>query len=859
MTVTADIARWNYTGNGVLDTYPFTAEIYTATDLKVYVSDVLQVLNVDYTIAVGSIEVPAGGNVVFAAGSIPALDAPISIVLDLPLTQLVDYREGDAFPAETHERALDRLIKIAQTFKEAMKHVAKLPTSSLIDLIFPNPTANNYIGWNAAGDNLENKPLPVATTATQYEVDALISYGGGTEYTKATIDTTLTAVGTINPVTVLLRPGAWNIDADADYSAYDNVIFRIPNGSYFDIDALMTLTLPSSENIIASPQQQIFAGSGVISWADPTGPAYSGWFATLESAQESDIKHLIIEKDWTLAAEVNFDQDDTTIEFIGDAKITGSSNTADVICVSGDNCKILRPYIQGPGTYLQDGTGGKLLEITGKASYVTGGTFIDPPGYGIYCTGDYANITDNHIIGGPAVYSDSVHFGIYLLTSENSSCTKNIIEENAGGFPCIGIGLGSCLYCDISNNTINQVHDVAIYHASTNYNKINNNIVIDPCKGVGGSAIKMDLSDGYNGGQVNDNIVIFGTGTGTGIGLRDPNNIVCTGNYIYGATNDGIVLYRSAPGDITGNNISNNIVDTYGSAGNYLGIGADVSSNVSNFKSNIISNNSILNGSTSNITVGIEVYGAGVAKQYNRFEGNIISVTGSHGIYFGGDAINAGYNVIAHNTITNPGQNAASNGITLDRCLYDEIIGNKIIDDSGTGQMDYGITMANTGAGAINTIKDSSIAGYATQPINYAEIILGEQITVYFGTVAGGDDIEIPIFLAPGPHGAIITDVSLINGADIAAGNPNYETFTVNDRGSDGSAANSIVSFNTNSGGDNKSLADFDKFSFVTDGGKTLDADRILAINDVVTLAKAHAGAGVGTTTMQVVIDYIIY
>lgn len=277
MTVTADIARWDYTGNGVLTTYPFTAEIYAATDLKVYVSDVLQVLNVNYTIAVGSIGVPAGGNVVFIAGSIPALDAPVSLILDLPLTQLVDYIEGDKFPAEVHERALDRLIKIAQMFMVGLKRVAKLPVSSLIDLVFPNPTANNYIGWNAAANNLENKPAPVVVPGTQYEVDALISYGGGTAYTKATIDATLTAVGTINPVTVLLRPGSWNIDANADYSAYKNVIFHIPNGALFNVDALMAITLYSPENIKATPNQQIFTGAGTVVFSVP-GVMFPDWW-----------------------------------------------------------------------------------------------------------------------------------------------------------------------------------------------------------------------------------------------------------------------------------------------------------------------------------------------------------------------------------------------------------------------------------------------------------------------------------------------------------------------------------------------------------------------------------------------------
>ena len=281
MTVTADIARWNYTGNGVLVTYPFTAEIYAKTDLKVYVDDVLQTVDVDYTIATDSIEVAAGGNVVFDAGSIPALSSAISIVLDLPLTQLVDYIEGDKFPAETHERALDRLIKIAQSYSEVLKHVPKLPTSSLLDLDMPTPSANDYIGWNAAATNLANKALPVATTATQYEVDALVSYGSGSSYTKTTLDAALTAIGTSDLTTLLLRPGTWVLDADADYSAYSNVFFKVAPGAQIQPAAGVSLTVYSPEHILASPRQQIIDATNnstnPLLFTEP-GTIYGNWW-----------------------------------------------------------------------------------------------------------------------------------------------------------------------------------------------------------------------------------------------------------------------------------------------------------------------------------------------------------------------------------------------------------------------------------------------------------------------------------------------------------------------------------------------------------------------------------------------------
>jgi hypothetical protein len=42
-----------------------------------------------------------------------------------------------------------------------------------------------------------------------YEVDALETYGSGTSYTSTTIKAALTALGTTNPVTLVLRAGAW--------------------------------------------------------------------------------------------------------------------------------------------------------------------------------------------------------------------------------------------------------------------------------------------------------------------------------------------------------------------------------------------------------------------------------------------------------------------------------------------------------------------------------------------------------------------------------------------------------------------------------------------------------------------------
>lgn len=76
-----------------------------------------------------------------------------------------------------------------------------------------------------------------------FEVDALVTFGGGSRFTKATIDAALAVIGTTNKVTLLLRPGTWVISTDADYSAYKNVTWKVPAGTVLQIATTKTLTI----------------------------------------------------------------------------------------------------------------------------------------------------------------------------------------------------------------------------------------------------------------------------------------------------------------------------------------------------------------------------------------------------------------------------------------------------------------------------------------------------------------------------------------------------------------------------------------------------------------------------------------
>ena len=72
-------------------------------------------------------------------------------------TQETDYVENDAFPAESHEDALDRLTAISQEQERALGRTLQLPSgyTGAADPTLPSPVGDSYIKWNSAGTSLE--------------------------------------------------------------------------------------------------------------------------------------------------------------------------------------------------------------------------------------------------------------------------------------------------------------------------------------------------------------------------------------------------------------------------------------------------------------------------------------------------------------------------------------------------------------------------------------------------------------------------------------------------------------------------------------------------------------------------------
>lgn len=166
MTISTTTSRIIYAGDGVTVSFAVPFSFFGADEIDVIErnlgsgSEALKVLTTDYTVAGG------GGG----AGTVTALSPPPAgeswtIARRTRRTQMVDYTPNDPFPAETHERALDRLTALVQELDDKLERSAALsPTSSVTGLTLPDPEADKLLGWKGDLSGLENKSIPPGAT-----------------------------------------------------------------------------------------------------------------------------------------------------------------------------------------------------------------------------------------------------------------------------------------------------------------------------------------------------------------------------------------------------------------------------------------------------------------------------------------------------------------------------------------------------------------------------------------------------------------------------------------------------------------------------------------------------------------------
>ena len=172
MTISTTTARTTYNGNGVTTVFPIPFRFLANGDIVVVeVSsagvETTKALTTNYTLTGAGDD--AGGTVTMLVA--PAVGTRLIIYRDTDIVQETDYISGDPFPAETHERALDRLTMIAQEIGSDADRAIKVPVGDSSSLSTTLPAAADRAGKFFAFD-VNGVPVAVTGSAGGYPVSS---------------------------------------------------------------------------------------------------------------------------------------------------------------------------------------------------------------------------------------------------------------------------------------------------------------------------------------------------------------------------------------------------------------------------------------------------------------------------------------------------------------------------------------------------------------------------------------------------------------------------------------------------------------------------------------------------------------
>ena len=186
MTISTTYAPVQYTGNAVTTAFSFPYPFFDNTDLLVYLNGVLQVSG--YTVTGGS---GSSGTVTFL--SAPASGVIVTLAMSLPYTQLDNYVENQAFPADTLERGLDKAAIRDQQLSNAITRSLRYPdsVSGITTATLPTPVNNSALLFDGTTGKIK--------ASADYITDAIATATAGvtgTALVTATSTTSLATTGT---------------------------------------------------------------------------------------------------------------------------------------------------------------------------------------------------------------------------------------------------------------------------------------------------------------------------------------------------------------------------------------------------------------------------------------------------------------------------------------------------------------------------------------------------------------------------------------------------------------------------------------------------------------------------------------
>ena len=201
MTVGVSLKRVVQTGTGSTAAFNFNAPVLDDDELAVYtynISSATQTLQTKGGAGTYDYNVTINSSTKFATitlnNNLPATHR-ITILRNIPLTQGVDYVQGDPFSAETHEGALDKLTLIAaQVQEEQDRSIKVIESSATTDLVMAELVAQKLLVVNNAGDGIDMGPTFAEVDTVGDNIDNVVIVGQNI----ASVNTVATDLGGSN-------------------------------------------------------------------------------------------------------------------------------------------------------------------------------------------------------------------------------------------------------------------------------------------------------------------------------------------------------------------------------------------------------------------------------------------------------------------------------------------------------------------------------------------------------------------------------------------------------------------------------------------------------------------------------------
>lgn len=181
MTVSNPQIRVSYTGDGVTTAFPIPYPFYLATDIEVLLAGVQQ--GSGYAISGGEDASgnPQTGTCTFSTA--PGSGVNVQLILNVPLSQLVQLVDGTAFPSATVNQVNDRAIQAALRLNDLISRSIRAPDGDTTPLmLLPNAAsrASTMLTFDGNG-NILPAPQPVAGSVTQALIGNLLYPRTGAE------------------------------------------------------------------------------------------------------------------------------------------------------------------------------------------------------------------------------------------------------------------------------------------------------------------------------------------------------------------------------------------------------------------------------------------------------------------------------------------------------------------------------------------------------------------------------------------------------------------------------------------------------------------------------------------------------